>query len=79
MLAWRQMSDDKPFDASFSSGDRYTPPADEDARTWVLVEGTVCPGEILGRNGPRAQVRFELQGSTYVRWFDTHLLLEEPA
>ena len=74
-----QMStDDKPFDASFGSAERYTQPQGDDAATAVLVEGQVCPGEILGRNGPRVQVRFSLEGSTYVRWFDTTDLLDEP-
>ena len=72
-------SDDKPFDASFGSSERYTAPQGEDAVTAVLVEGRVCPGEILGRNGPRVQVRFELEGSTYVRWFDVTDLVEEPS
>ncbi|MCW2669337.1 MAG: hypothetical protein JWO27_1234 [Frankiales bacterium] len=72
------MSDDpKPFDASFRSSERYRQPQG-DNRTWVVVEGAVCVGEVLGRNGPRAQVRFELKGSTYVRWFDAAALLEEP-
>jgi hypothetical protein len=79
MLALRQMSSDaKPFDASFGASDRYTPPHGEDARTWVQVAEDVCPGEILGRNGPRVQVRFERAGSTYVRWFDADDLLAEP-
>jgi len=70
--------DEKPFDASFGSGDRYTQPQGEDALTWVLVDGVVCEGTILGRNGPRVQVRFALDDSTYVRWFDAVDLLEEP-
>jgi hypothetical protein len=69
---------DKPFDASFGSSERYTQPLGK-TQTWVVVEGVVCPGEVLGRNGPRAQVRFELQGARYVRWFDTDALLEDPA
>ena len=67
----------KPFDASFDSSERYTQPLG-DTQTWVIVEGVVCSGEVLGRNGPRAQVRFELQGARYVRWFDTHALLDDP-
>ncbi len=70
--------DEKPFDASFGSGERYTQPQGDDAVTAVVVEGEVCPGEILGRNGPRVQVRFALKGSTYVRWFDATELLEDP-
>lgn len=70
--------DEKPFDASFASGDRYTQPQGEDARTWVAVDGDVCEGTILGRNGPRVQVRFVKDESTYVRWFDAVDLLEAP-
>ena len=69
--------DAKPFDASFGASDRYTPPHGDDARTQVTVDGTVCEGEILGRNGPRVQVRFTREGSTYVRWFDAGDLLTE--
>lgn len=68
----------KPFDASFGSGDRYTAPQGDDATTYVVVNDVLCPGVILGRNGPRAQVRFTMNGSTYVRWFDTADLHAEP-
>ena len=60
----------QPFDASFANSDRYTPPkVDEDIT--VLVDGVPCTGQVLGRNGPRVQVRFERDGATFVRWFDT--------
>jgi hypothetical protein len=72
------MSDQKPFDASFGASERYRPAQGDDARTSVTVDGVVCQGEILGRNGPRAQVRFVLEGATYVRWFDVADLLDEP-
>ena len=70
-------TDSKPFDASFGASDRYTKPHQEEASVKVDVEGTVCPGHILGRNGPRVQVRFELEGATYVRWFDADALVED--
>jgi len=71
--------DQKPFDASFGASERYRPASGEDARTWVVVDDVTCEGEILGRNGPRAQVRFAKEGATYVRWFDAEeLLAEEP-
>ena len=63
----------KPFDASFGEGNRYKP---DGAAVEVTVDGTVCPGEVLGRNGPRTQVRFTLDGSTYVRWFDADEVVE---
>ena len=69
-------TDGKPFDASFGSSERYTQPQGDDAATSVVVEGVVCPGEILGRNGPRVQVRFTLRESSYVRWFDAADLLD---
>ena len=79
MLALRQMhSDHKPFDASFDASDRYTRPTGDQAQTWVVVSDQACEGTILGRNGPRVQVRFVLDGSTYVRWFDADALLDEP-
>ncbi|MCW2673541.1 MAG: hypothetical protein JWP14_2130 [Frankiales bacterium] len=72
------MSDEsKPFDASFGSSALYRQPQG-DSRTWLFVEGVVCAGEILGRNGPRVQVRFQLGDSTYVRWFDADALLDDP-
>jgi len=69
--------DPKPFDASFGASERYTQPSGDDAQTWVFVDGKVCSGEILGRNGPRVQVRFTLNDSSYVRWFDAEALLAE--
>ena len=79
MLASQQMnSDPKPFDASFGASERYTQPHGEDAQTHVFVDGQVCPGEILGNNGPRVQVRFTLNGATYVRWFDADALVDDP-
>jgi hypothetical protein len=72
------MSEDtKPFDASFGAGDRYTQPPAGDADVRVVVDGTTCPGRLLGRNGPRVQVRFERAGATYVRWFDADALLAD--
>lgn len=68
----------KPFEASFSNADRYTPPTQSDCV--VQVDGEPCPGTILGRNGPRTQVRFQRAEETYVRWFDTDdvEVFEEP-
>jgi hypothetical protein len=63
----------KPFNASFGASARYTASGEA---VQVLVEGTVCDGELLGRNGPRVQVRFVLDGATYVRWFDADALLD---
>ena len=71
--------DPKPFDASFGASDRYTQPRDGDAGIWVSLDGTSYPGEILGRNGPRVQVRFERDGATYVRWFDAADLSDAPS
>ena len=66
---------EKPFDAGFGEANRYKP---DDAAVHVTVEGVLCPGEVIGRNGPRAQVRFTLNDATYVRWFDADALLEDP-
>jgi hypothetical protein len=71
--------DEKPFDASFGASERYRPAHGDDARTSVTVDGVVCQGEILGRNGPRAQVRFVLDDATYVRWFDLADLIDDPS
>ena len=60
----------RPFDASFPTTDRYTVPRD-DAEVRLVVDGEERTGTVLGRNGPRVQVRFEMDGDTYVRWFDT--------
>ena len=70
--------DRKPFDASFGASERYRPASGDDAQTWVVVDGAACQGEILGRNGPRVQVRFAMDGDNYVRWFDAAALLDEP-
>ena len=64
-----RMSGPKPFDASFAHGDRYSPPK-QSGDVVVTVDGEPCPGTLLGRNGPRAQVRFTRDGHQYVRWFD---------
>ena len=64
------MSGPRPFDASFSSSERYTAPR-TDEQVVLEVEGEECVGHVLGHNGPRVQVRFELHEDTYVRWFDT--------
>ena len=63
----------KPFDASFGNANRYKP---GDTPVQVVVEGVLCIGTLLGRNGPRAQVRFELEGATYIRWFDAEAVIE---
>jgi hypothetical protein len=59
----------KPFDASFRTSERFTP--HEDQRCLVLVAETPCEGVIAGSNGPRTQVRFRLDGASYLRWFDS--------
>ena len=64
----------KPFDASFGNANRYT--SGDGAPVQVLVDGVLCPGTVLGRNGPRVQVRFERDGSTYVRWFDAESVVD---
>jgi hypothetical protein len=69
--------DPKPFDASFGASDRYKQPQAEEARVSVVVDGETCPGHILGRNGPRVQVRFEREGGTYVRWFDADAVVTD--
>lgn len=76
MVALRQMTQDpKPFDASFGASERYKQPQAEEAQVNVVVDGVTCPGVILGRNGPRVQVRFTHEGATYVRWFDADAVL----
>jgi hypothetical protein len=76
MVALGQMTHDpKPFDASFGASERYTQPHGEEAQVTVVVDDATCPGVILGRNGPRVQVRFEHDGATYVRWFDADAVL----
>ena len=67
-------SGEKPFDAGFGEANRYKPDA---TAVQVVVDDEVCAGEVIGRNGPRAQVRFTLHGSTYVRWFDADALVED--
>ncbi|MCU1599791.1 MAG: hypothetical protein JWO22_500 [Frankiales bacterium] len=67
---------EKLFDASFAHGDRYAPPASTEPVT-VVVEGAACPGEVLGRNGPRTQVRYQSAGHSYVRWFDSDQVLQD--
>lgn len=69
--------DPKPFDASFGASERYKQPQGDEARVRVVVDGEDCPGEILGRNGPRVQVRFERGGDTFVRWFDADAVTAE--
>lgn len=69
-------SGQKPFNAAFKPADRYTAPgASGDCS--VMVEGTLCAGSVLGTNGARTQVRFEMGGHTYVRWFDTDQVLRD--
>jgi hypothetical protein len=77
MIALVQMTHDpKPFDASFGASERYKQPQAEEAQVTVVVDDVTCPGVILGRNGPRVQVRFEHDGATYVRWFDADAVLD---
>lgn len=70
------MSDKEPGSASFANRDRWTTPHPDDPDVQVVVEGTVCPARVLGRNGPRVQLRFQLGGASYVRWFDRSEVLE---
>jgi hypothetical protein len=56
--------------AAFGGSERYTPPKGDDGRVTVTVDDAVCEGDVLGRNGPRVQVRFVNDGSSFVRWFD---------
>lgn len=67
----------KPHDASFAHVDRWTAPK-QTQPIQVIVEGVVCDGELLGKNGPRAQVRFVKDGSSFVRWFDASAVLDLP-
>ena len=46
-------------------------------RGTVTVDGLQLPATVLGRNGPRTQVRFTKDGSSYVRWFDSADLAED--
>ncbi len=76
MIALKQMTHDaKPFDASFGASERYTQPHGQEAQVTVVVDDVPCAGVILGRNGPRVQVRFEHDAATYVRWFDADAVL----
>jgi hypothetical protein len=62
---------DKPFEgASFPHRQRYGIRKGSTTAVTVTVDGQVCVGEVLGRNGPRVQVRFGLAGRNFVRWFD---------
>lgn len=72
-------STEKPFEASFANSDRYTPPKSSGDPCSVVVEGSVCEGFVIGRNGPRTHVRFRRDGDTYVRWFDSADVLLDPA
>jgi hypothetical protein len=66
------MTMERPPSASFGGSQRYSAPKDTaQAQTQVEVDGQICAGTILGRNGPRVQVRFSRDGQTFVRWFDT--------
>jgi hypothetical protein len=70
------VTEQRPPSASFDNSDRYTAPR-EDEPIQVVVDGAPRDGVVLGLNGPRVQVRFEMDGSTYVRWFDTAELLTD--
>jgi hypothetical protein len=71
----------EPGSASFPSTDRYrSPRSSDDAEVQVRIDGTLCAATVLGRNGPRVQLRFALDGASYVRWFDRADVLDgEPA
>ena len=59
----------QPPSKAVADKDRYRPP-DADEVVHVLVDGQSCPGQVLGRNGPRVHVVFERDGSRYRRWVD---------
>lgn len=64
------MADTKqPPSRAVSDKDRYRPPL-QDEHVLVQVEGEPCPGQVLGRNGPRVHVVFEREGARYRRWVD---------
>lgn len=54
--------------------DRYRPPSAVE-RVQVVLDGVPHPGEVLGRNGPRVHVVFELDGARYRRWVDAAAVL----
>lgn len=59
----------QPPSRAVSDKDRYRPPLADEVIT-VLVDGEPCPGQVLGRNGPRVHVVFERDGGRYRRWVD---------
>ena len=64
------MADTKqPPSRAVSDKDRYRPPLKDEVVS-VLVDGEPCPGQVLGRNGPRVHVVFEREGGRYRRWVD---------
>lgn len=64
------MADTKqPPSRAVSDKDRYRPPLQDEA-VHVIVDGEPCPGQVLGRNGPRVHVVFEREGARYRRWVD---------
>lgn len=66
---------EKPFDARFRASDRYTP-AKQAHFTAAVVDGPTYAAEVLGRNGPRVQVRVHRDGQRFVRWLDADALVD---